>query len=84
MSRVPLWQIGGKIEPPASRQVGGTHYQSMAIQPIDFITQNGLGFCEGNALKYLCRHREKGKAEDLRKAIHYLELLIEHEYGERP
>lgn len=63
-------------------QVGGEHYKAMAIQPIEFITKNGLGFCEGNAVKYVCRHRQKNGAEDIRKAIHYLELLLQLEYGQ--
>lgn len=63
-------------------QVGGEHYKAMVIQPIEFITKNGLGFCEGNAVKYVCRHRQKNGAEDIRKAIHYLELLLQLEYGQ--
>lgn len=62
------------------KQVGGSHYKSMKIQPVEFITKNALGFCEGNVIKYVCRHEmKKGKA-DLEKAIHYLQLLIELEY----
>jgi len=60
-----------------SVQVGGDHYRKMAIQPIIFITANNLGFCEGNAIKYLCRWQYKGGIEDLKKAKHYIELLIE-------
>jgi len=59
------------------KQVGGAHYRAMAIQPIDFITTNGLGFCEGNVVKYVCRWQTKGGLEDLHKARHYLDLLIE-------
>ena len=62
-------------------QVGGNHYQ-LAIQPIDYILKNGLGFCEGNIIKYVTRHRSKGGREDLLKARHYLDLLLEHEYAE--
>lgn len=61
------------------RQVGGTHYRKLAIQPIEFIHRNGIGFCEGNAIKYLCRWRDKGGVADLEKAKHYIELLIELE-----
>lgn len=61
------------------RQVGGTHYRKLAIQPIEFIHRNGIGFCEANAIKYLCRWREKGGISDLEKAKHYIELLIELE-----
>lgn len=59
------------------RQEGGSHYRDLPAQPIDFILTNGLGFCEGNVVKYVCRWRVKGGVEDLRKARHYLDLLIE-------
>jgi len=64
---------------PTSRQEGGSHYQ-LAIQPIEYINKNGLGYMEGNVIKYVTRHADKGGAEDLRKAIHYLEMLIEWRY----
>lgn len=60
-------------------QVGGRHYKDMAIQPIEFIMANGLGFCEGNAVKYVTRWKSKNGIEDLKKAIHYLQMLIEQE-----
>lgn len=60
-------------------QIGGTHYRAKKIQPWDFIAANGLGFFEGNVVKYVCRHREKGGIDDLRKARHYLDKLIELE-----
>jgi len=62
-----------------NKQVGGSHYKDFSIQPVEFIQKNGLGFCEGNAIKYLCRWKEKGGIQDLQKAIHYVELLIEME-----
>ncbi len=62
-------------------QVGGDHYKGQKIQPIEYIQANGLTFCEGNAVKYITRHRAKGKRQDLEKAIHYLQLEIEHTYG---
>lgn len=64
-------------------QEGGDHYKRFAIQPIEFIERNRLGFAEGNVVKYVCRHETKGGADDLRKAIHYLELLLELRYGEK-
>ena len=64
-------------------QIGGDHYQNFVIQPIDFITQNNLGFCEGNVVKYVSRWRSKGGVEDLKKARHYLDLLIESEENTR-
>jgi hypothetical protein len=60
-------------------QVNGDHYKSQAIQPVEFIHANGLGFCEGNVVKYVTRWRAKGGVADLEKAKHYLELLIELE-----
>jgi hypothetical protein len=59
-----------------TKQVGGTHYKDMAIQPVEFIIANGLGFCEGNIIKYTCRYKQKNGVEDLRKVIHYAEMLI--------
>ncbi len=66
-----------------NKQIGGSHYKDCKIQPIDYIMQNNLTFCEGNALKYITRHRRKGEgARDIHKAIHYLEMILEMEYGE--
>jgi len=59
------------------KQVGGSHYTDMAIQPAEYITRNGIGFLAGNAIKYVSRYQNKGGTEDLRKAIHCIELLIE-------
>jgi hypothetical protein len=60
-----------------TKQVGGSHYRDKGIQPIIYIHANDLGFCEGNVVKYVTRWRDKNGVADLRKAIHYLELLIE-------
>lgn len=62
-----------------SRQEGGDHYKKYPIQPVEYITANGLGYCEGNVVKYVTRYKDKNGVEDLRKAIHYLELLIEEQ-----
>jgi hypothetical protein len=62
------------------KQEGGQHYKDKAIQPIVYIHANKLGFCEGNVVKYITRHKEKNGAEDIRKVIHYCELLLELEY----
>ena len=61
-------------------QVGGDHYKNMVIQPIEFCQKNGINPCEYAAIKYICRHKLKGGRQDLEKAIHYLNLLIELEY----
>ena len=66
--------------PSTDRQEGGDHYQ-LPIQPIEYIYKNKLGYMEGNVIKYVTRHESKNGAEDLRKAIHYLEMLIEWRYG---
>ena len=63
-------------------QVGGDHYQSMTIQPSEFINKNNLPFAEGNAIKYLCRHKQKGQRKDLEKAIHYCQMAIDRDYPE--
>jgi hypothetical protein len=60
-----------------TKQVGGAHYRDKGIQPIIYIHANNLGFCEGNVVKYVTRWRDKNGVADLKKAIHYLELLIE-------
>lgn len=67
---------------PLQGQVGGDHYKHMPIQPAVFIHANGIPFLEGCALKYIVRHKTKGKAEDIRKAIHYLQLILRLEYGQ--
>lgn len=66
-----------------SNQVGGNHYKDMTIQPVEFIVANKLGFLEGNIIKYVCRHHAKNKAQDIKKAIHYCQLLLELEYQEK-
>ena len=60
-------------------QVGGSHYKNMVIQPVEFIEKNNLGFCAGNVIKYICRYKNKNGIEDLKKARHYIDLLIEIE-----
>lgn len=59
------------------RQVGGDHYQNKVIQPWDYIVANNLGYLEGNVVKYVSRWKEKHGLEDLKKARHYLDKLIE-------
>ena len=61
-------------------QVGGDHYKDWVIQPIEFIQANDLEYCAANVIKYVCRHDKKGGAQDLDKAIHYIQLLKEHTY----
>jgi hypothetical protein len=64
-----------------SKQIGGAHYKDMAVQPSEFINKNKLLFAEGNAIKYICRHAHKGEVQDLEKAKHYIDMIIERDYG---
>lgn len=82
-SETPPSQAGDciKTQSAFSKQVGGSHYKGMAIQPIEFVLANDLSYCEANVIKYICRHASKGGIEDLDKVIHYVELLKEHKYG---
>ena len=68
--------IGAAIRANA-QQVGGAHYATKAIQPWDYIVANNLGYLEGNIVKYVSRWKDKGGVEDLKKAQHYLQKLIE-------
>lgn len=69
---------------PLSTQVGGEHYKKYSIQPIEYAMVNNLNYCQANAIKYITRYRDKGGIEDLKKAIHNLEILIELETNGRP
>lgn len=62
------------------KQVGGGHYKTLVIEPWEYAEANKLTFLEGNAIKYISRHRLKNGKEDLMKALHCIELLIEHHY----
>lgn len=66
------------------KQIGGSHYKGLKIQPIEYVMANDMNYCEANVVKYITRHHEKGGADDIRKVIHYCELLLEIEYGEKP
>ena len=82
----PVGSCGGKnlcpkfTESALDKQVSGSHYKEKGIQPIVYIHANDLGFCAGNVVKYVTRYKTKGGAADIKKAIHYLELLLELEY----
>lgn len=79
-----IWVKKGdvKVETPCLKQEGGSHYTKSSIQPVDYIHANKLNFFEGNVVKYVTRHKAKNKAEDIRKAIHYLEMILKYEYGQ--
>ena len=62
-----------------------SHYQELKIQPVTYAMMNNLGFAEGNVVKYISRYKKKGGLQDLRKARHYIELLIQtYEEPNRP
>jgi hypothetical protein len=63
------------------KQIGGSHYKKMKIQPSKFVIENELLFPEGSVIKYICRHRFKNGKEDLLKAIHFIEMIIERDYS---
>lgn len=75
------WPAGDEYRRASRRQEGGEHY-NLPIQPIRYITANGLDYLSGNVIKYATRHKAKGGAEDIRKAIHCCQLILEIEYGE--
>ena len=64
---------------PLEVQVGGNHYKELPIQPVQYIFENGIGYFEGNVIKYVSRWRSKGGIADLEKAKHYIEMLIDFE-----
>lgn len=64
-------------------QVGGNHYTKMAIQPAEYCFKNGIGKLEGDAIAYLSRWKDKNGLEDLKKARHTIDLLIELEVSKR-
>ncbi len=68
---------------PLQTQEGGNHYKDLAIQPVEYIFHNKLEYLEGNVVKYVTRHRSKNGAEDIRKAIHYCQLILELQYDQK-
>jgi hypothetical protein len=64
-------------------QVAGDHYKKQAIQPVQYIHANGIGFLPGNVIKYISRYKDKGGAQDVRKAIHYCQMILELEFKEK-
>ena len=62
------------------KQIGGSHYKNMVVQPSQFVVENKLLYPEGTVIKYILRHQDKGGKEDLLKAIHFIEIIIERDY----
>lgn len=74
----PFYPAGMLNKAPANaKQIGGQHYKGYGIQPWDYIIANKIDYLEGSAIKYITRWKEKGGIDDIRKAIHFLEKLIE-------
>jgi len=71
--------VGGATVNALKEQVGGNHYSKLAIQPVTYINANGLSYLQGNVIKYVTRYKDKNGVEDLQKAKHYIDLLIELE-----
>jgi len=68
------------LSTPYTKQIGGKHYLKYKIQPSEFVIENKLLFPEGNIIKYICRHQYKGGKEDLEKAKHFIDMIIERDY----
>lgn len=68
-----------KSDSALSVQIDGDHYKKLAIQPVEYVHANGLGFIEGSVIKYVSRWRNKNGIRDLEKAKHFIDLLIELE-----
>lgn len=67
---------------PLDTQHGGNHYKGRGIQPVQYAHANKLDFFQGSVVKYVTRFRDKGGKQDLMKAKHFIEILIELEYPE--
>jgi len=65
----------------SDRQIGGAHYVKLAITPREYGFANNLDFDQINIIKYVTRHKDKNGKQDILKAIHYCELLLEREYS---
>lgn len=74
--------VDSKNKNPLQTQVGGSHYKDLKIQPIEFIHANNLDFMTANVVKYVVRAKNKNGAQDIRKAIHYCQLILKLDYGE--
>lgn len=73
--------MNSQIPTALDEQVGGSHYKDFKIQPAEFIEKNNLPFLDGCVIKRMCRHGNKNGAEDLRKAIHEIKLILQLRYG---
>ena len=76
---VPTGSVPRAASSALDVQIAGNHYKKWSIQPVEYIHANNIPFLEGNVIKYVSRWRDKGGIEDLNKARHYIDLLIELE-----
>ena len=65
------------------KQIGGNHYKKYKLQPSQFVTENKLLYPEGGVIKYVIRHQDKGGKQDLEKAKHMIDMIIERDYEEK-
>lgn len=83
-NNVPVYDFITEVEDnPSAFQVGGNHWTKLKIQPFEYSMKNGLDPMQHSAIKYITRFRDKNGREDLEKAIHVIQMLIEHEYEQR-
>lgn len=75
-----MYEQGRKYDSVLSAQHGGKHYKEKGIQPIEYANANELSFFQGNVVKYVTRYKDKKGVEDVKKAIHYLQMILEFEY----
>ena len=73
------YDVGSATVNALKEQVGGNHYSKLAIQPVEYITANKLTYLQGNVIKYVTRYKDKNGLQDLEKAKHYIDMLIELE-----
>jgi hypothetical protein len=62
------------------KQIGGKHYLKYKVQPSRFVVENKLLYPEGCVIKYILRHQDKGGKQDLEKAKHFIDMIIERDY----
>ncbi len=74
--QITTWTVAMQHADPLQTQVGGEHYKTMKIQPVEYIVANNLGFLEGCIVKRISRWKSKGGFEDLNKIKHEVDLLI--------
>lgn len=75
-----IWSNKNNTRCSLKQQVGGNHYKNNAIQPVEYAHANKLDFLQGSVVKYVTRFRDKNGAEDLKKAAHFIQMLLDLEY----